>query len=73
VEKKQAKKKAGTRGMRLWYAKLVHQVMSDFAGLYIVTRSRNIELAVKKAQITIRRYYTGRVIDSIEYKGTLDN
>ena len=70
---KQAKKKAGTRGMRLWNVNLVYKYPLSSMGLFILTRSRNIGLAIKKAQITINRYHEGRVIDSVEYKGTIDN
>jgi hypothetical protein len=70
---KPTKKKAGTKGMRLWYVKLHYSFLSSYTGLFIVTRSRNLGLAVKKAQIAILRDHPGRTIDSVEYIGTLDN
>jgi hypothetical protein len=73
MKTKPTKKKAGTRGMRLWVVKLAYSFMSSTTSLYIVTRSRNLGLAVTKSQDTIRRYYTGRTINSIEYVGTIDN
>ena len=73
MKTKPTKKKAGTRGMRLWEATMAYSFMSSTKSLYIVTRSRNLGLAVTKAQDIIRRYHTGRTINSIEYVGTIDN
>jgi hypothetical protein len=70
---KPTKKKTGTKGMRLWYVKLHYSFLSSYTSLFIVTRSRNLSLAVKKAQDCIRRFHSGRIIESIEYKGTIDN
>jgi hypothetical protein len=67
------KKKLGTKGMHLWYVKLVHRFLNPTTTLFIVTRSFSLLQAVKKAQGCIRRSHTGRTIESIEYRGKIDN
>jgi hypothetical protein len=67
------KKKAGTKGMRLWRVKRTYSSMGSNEELMILTRSRNLTLALEKAEAVIRRDSPGRRIDSIDYVGVIDN
>ena len=67
------RKKAETKGMRLWRVKRTYSIMGPNEELLILTRSRNLTLAVEKAEAVIRRDSPGRRIDSIDYVGVIDN
>ncbi len=68
-----SKKKVSTFGMKLWRVKRTYEIFGPNEGLLILTRSRNISLAVKKAEAVIKRDSPGRKIGTIEYAGMIDN
>jgi hypothetical protein len=72
-KKQSTKKKNRTLGMKLWRVKRTYQFLGPNEELLILTRSRNLGLAVVKAEAVIRRDSPGRRIDSIEYEGIIDN